>query len=122
MPESRPTLTPEQELERAVVTRGLRLGVVASASLIVGGLLAWILAGQPVLLPFHAWGPQLHLTWTHLAGFLLSVGILGLVLTPMLRVALLAWVYFRLRDRAFLAVSLTVLALLALSAVLGAGG
>ena len=120
MLEERVVPTREQEMERAIVTRGLRFGVVVSATLILAGLLAWVLAGQPVLTSFHAWGREARFTWAHLSGFLLSAGILCLVFTPILRVVLLAWIYWRLRDRIFLAVSLLVLALLALSMLLGA--
>lgn len=122
MPEPLVPLTPEQELERSIVTRGLRFGIIASALLIGAGMLVWILAGQPVLQPFHAWGRETGFPSNHPSGLLLSAGILGLVLTPILRVVLLAWVYFRLRDLAFLAVSLVVLTLLILSAGLSAGG
>ena len=119
MPDPRVILSREQDLERAVVTRGLRVGVLFSAALIVAGMTAWILGGQPVLRPFNAWGTAADPNWRHPAGLLLSAGLLGLVLTPVLRVILLAWVYARLRDFTFLAVSLGVLALLLLSALLG---
>lgn len=120
MPDARSVPTREEELERAVVTRGLRLGVLVSAALLISGMAAWVAGGQPVLKPFHAWGIGSHFNWAHASGFLLSAGVLGLVFTPILRVALLAWVYLRLRDFTFFAVALGVLALLAISAALGA--
>jgi uncharacterized membrane protein len=121
MAEERRAISREQELERAIVTRGLRMGVWVSATLILLGLSAWVAGGRPVLQAFHVWGREAHFTWAHASGFLLSAGILGLVFTPILRVILMAWVYWRLGDRVFLAVSLLVLALLVLSASLGAG-
>lgn len=120
MADVRPVLTREQELERSVVTRGLRFGVILSAALLLSGTVTWVAAGQPVLKPFHAWGSGSQLTWAHASGFLLSAGVLGLVFTPILRVLLLVSVYLRLRDFTFFTVSLAVLALLGISAVLGA--
>ena len=51
---------------------------------------------------------------------LLRTGIAALILTPVLRVAVLAWAFARLRDWRYLAASLGVLCVMGLSLLVGA--
>lgn len=101
------------------VSRTLTAGVAASLTLMAAGSLLAFLRGGP--LPDAA---------TPLAGLaaglracdpaaVMSLGLLTLLATPATRVAVLAWQFARRREWLFVAVSLTVLAVLAASVLIG---
>lgn len=105
----------------AAVSRILTVGVAASLSLMAAGLVLSLAHGGP--LPDAA---------TPLGGLaaglgagdpaaLMSLGLLALLATPAARVAVLARQFARLREWIFVAVSLTVLGVLAASVLIGRG-
>jgi uncharacterized membrane protein len=104
---------------RGLVTRLLRVGVVATALLMIAGLVLLFAHGTPTS-SVPRWGPGL------VAGLLagdplayLYVGVLVLLATPLVRVSLSAGLFARAGDRAFAGITLLVLALLALSILAG---
>lgn len=123
-----PGLSPE-----LLISRLLRLGVVLSLSLVTAGMLMTFLHHPDYFLSAHALG---RLTAPErgpheLSGVLadamnahgqalVMVGLLVLMATPVLRVALSLLVFGRQRDRLFVAVTSGVLCLLMLSFALGA--
>jgi uncharacterized membrane protein len=97
-------------------------GLVLSGGLLILGLVVALLSGQPRL---HGPPPPLRDVLRAAAAgegdALLQVGLLVLVATPVVRVAVLALGWGLSGDRRFMAVSLVVLALLAVSFFLGVG-
>lgn len=99
----------------------LLTGVFASAVFLATGLAATLLRGEPRPDRPPA-GRELISGCLHLQGIpWLYVGLLILAATPVLRVAVMAWVYLRRRERFMLLISLIVLCLLGVSIWLGTG-
>ena len=116
----RPGQAPTME---QVISRTLQAGLALSASIIGLGVVVWAVTGDggyaagesPVGLG-EAWAGALVLR--PLA--LVQLGLLALVVTPVVRVAVSVVLWWRRRDWAYVAITGTVLALLALSFWLGA--
>jgi uncharacterized membrane protein len=105
---------------RGLITRLLRIGVGATALLMIAGLLLLFahgsgvgaaprLDGQNLGARFVAGDPQA----------ILYAGVVVLLATPLVRVALSAGLFARAGDRAFAGITLVVLALLAVSILVG---
>lgn len=103
------------------VSRTLAAGVGASLTLMGAGFVLALARGGPL--------PEKASALPELAGGLragdpaavMSLGLLVLLATPASRVAVLAWQFARRREWVFVAVSLTVLGVLAASVLLGRG-
>jgi uncharacterized membrane protein len=119
-----------RELER-VVSRVLRAGVAAATVLLALGLVLAFVHGplrhgdtsmltEPDPPVPHTPGAVLSALRHGQAEGVLVTGLAVLVLTPLVRVVASVVAYWRARDRAFLALTLTVLALLAMSTAVGA--
>lgn len=96
--------TPDEQVEQVelAVAKLLRVGTVVSAVLIGSGLGA-LLFQLPITL-----GPAL-----------ITVGLVALVCTPLLRVAAALLIYLRLGDKIYSIISLTVLAIVFAGILLG---
>ena len=108
---------------QGLVSRVLRTGVVLSASLLLAGVLWEAAVGQGSLLS--ALAPSSGTGFSLILGrggpqalVLLGVGVL--VATPLSRVAISMGLFAAARDRAFTAITLFVLSVLALTVILGA--
>lgn len=105
----------------AAVSLTLAGGVTASMTLMAGGFALALLRGGPI--PAQA-TPMSGLA-TGLRAFdpaaLMSLGLMILLATPAVRVAVLVWQFARRREWVFVAISLTVLAVLAASVAIGRG-
>lgn len=103
------------------VSRALTVGVAASLTLMAAGFLLALMRGGPL--------PETATPMTGLApglracdpAAIMSLGVLALLATPALRVAVLVWQFARRREWLFVAISLTVLAVLAASVLIGRG-
>ncbi|MGC8642409.1 MAG: DUF1634 domain-containing protein, partial [Isosphaeraceae bacterium] len=97
-------------------------GVMISGLLIAGGLVLALVFNHPRP---EGTAPSLSLSLQHASRghgiALMNLGLLALMVTPVLRVAVLAIGWGMNRDRRFLAVALGVLVLLTISPVLGVG-
>ena len=103
----------------AAVSRTLTAGTAVSLSLMAAGLVLSLARGGP--LPDAA-TPLGGLAAGLQAGdpaTLMSLGLLVLLATPAARVAVLAWQFARRREWIFVAVSLTVLGVLAAGVLIG---
>lgn len=100
----------------------LLAGLVLSASLLALGLVVSLMGGQPRPLgPPPAVSTILVGAWHGRGVNLIDLGLLVLMGTPVLRVAVLLLGWLLDRDIRFAAVAFTVLSLLVLSVVLGMG-
>lgn len=105
----------------AAVSRTLTAGVAASMICMASGYVLALLHGGP--LPDSA-TPLPELAAGLRSGepaAVMSLGLLALLATPAARVAVLIWQFARRREWLFVAVSLTVLGVLAASVVIGRG-
>lgn len=93
----------------AAISRTLRTGVLVSVVLLVAGLALGIADGT-----LRDDSPD------GAAVVLITLGLVALVITPMVRVLASTVIYWRSRDRVYLTFTLAVIALLALSVLLGA--
>lgn len=105
----------------AAVSLTLAAGVTASMILMGGGFALALLRGGPV--PAEA--TPLAALAAGLASFdpgaLMSLGLIILLATPAARVAVLVWQFARRREWVFVAISMTVLGVLAASVAIGRG-
>jgi uncharacterized membrane protein len=118
---------PQQDMMAAIIGWILQGGVIVSAAVILFGIL---------LLPFRPGGltPQrletfphsLGAVWTGLTGLhpqaFITLGLLLLIATPVMRVAVSVVAFAIERDRLYVVITLIVLAILITSFVLGKGG
>jgi len=126
---------PESEREDALVRRSeiiissvLRGGVILSATVIAIGVAAYYLAGASAVryphgLRFPDSIPTLWLGLTHgdpLA--IIALGLIFLLITPVLRVAVSVLAFAAARDLLYVAITLLVLLILISSFLLGLGG
>ncbi len=119
--------TPQQDMMAAIIGWILQGGVLASAAVILFGIL---------LLPFRTGGltPQRLQTFPHSPGAVwegllglhpqafITLGLLLLIATPVLRVAVSVIAFAIERDRLYVVITLLVLAILIASFILGKGG
>lgn len=97
---------------RKALGRLLLAGVVASALLLGGGLGLWAAPQVWRPAPSHTWGPALAGPLEMYAAWLLHAGLWTLMATPVLGVIASLIEYVAERDWPFVAVTLTVLAIL----------
>lgn len=105
----------------AAVSRALTAGVASSMALMAAGFALALQRGGPIA---NAATPMSELAAGLRAGDpagVMSLGLLILLATPAARVAVLVWQFGRRREWVFVAVSLTVLGVLAMSVALGQG-
>jgi uncharacterized membrane protein len=116
-----------------LVSAVLRTGVRASIALILAGLVLWFARDAALLTSEehlrHLLSPKTPVPrtpWEVLSGVwrlegeaVVALGLLVLIMTPAVRVALSGMSFLRERDRAFVAISAGVLLVLAVSVVLG---
>ncbi|HAM35770.1 MAG TPA: hypothetical protein DEB40_06485 [Elusimicrobia bacterium] len=107
-----------RQQEGRLVSRVLRIGMWASGVLMAAGLILAALRPAPLPAGSPRWGLILREAFCGNGAALALLGILALVATPYLRVALLVVTYARARQWRFLAVSLAVLAMLTLGLLL----
>ncbi|MCL5958053.1 MAG: DUF1634 domain-containing protein [Chloroflexi bacterium] len=124
------------QVER-VISSALRYGVLASSVLVAAGVVAFLLSiyhgglGQPTtssLLSSNAEatgvlrspGEVLHGLWQGDPNAVIALGLLLLMVTPVVPVVLSAVSFLLERDRAYVLITLLVLAILAASFLLGA--
>jgi uncharacterized membrane protein len=116
----RATVQQTRDLNDAV-HRILVVGLVVSTALLLSGLILALLSGQPLpttMLPLsEAWQQALAL---QPAG-LLSLGLLALLITPIVRVIGSAIVFTWERDWLYTTITLTVLAVMIVSVIVGRG-
>lgn len=119
--------TPQQDMMAAIIGWILQGGVLASAAVILFGIL---------LLPFRPGGLTLQrlqtfphspgAVWAGLIGLhpqaFITLGLLLLIATPVLRVAVSVVAFAIERDRLYVVITLLVLAILIASFILGKGG
>lgn len=108
-----------------VIATMLRAGVFLSAGVVAIGGIVYLLGhggdvadyrrfhGEPERLR-HLAGVLADLREGHARG-IIQLGLLLLIATPVMRVAFTAWLFVRQRDRLYVAITLLVLAILALS-------
>ena len=114
-------MSAEHDPASAAVSRTLTLGVAGSLAMMAAGFLLALLRGGPL--------PTAATPLPELAGGLrsldasavMSLGLVILLATPAARVVVLVWQFARRREWAFVAISLTVLAVLAASVAIGRG-
>ena len=100
----------------------LLMGLIPSGLLMVSGLFIALISGQPRPdTPPPGIGTLVQSALGSNGVALLSLGVVLLMLTPLLRVVVLATGWFLRRDWRFALVALTVLSLLAISLALGFG-
>ncbi len=100
----------------------LLAGLILSGLLMLGGLTRALVGDRPRPEgPPPAFGDVLRGAFSFESVPLMDLGLLALMVTPVMRVAVLAVGWGRERNWRFLAVALTVLGLLGLSLVLGVG-
>lgn len=117
----RPNAAERRALD-ATVHRVLSLGLMASAALLAAGLGLSLLTGQA--LPTRVAPPEalLHAALGLQPAGLIGAGLVLLIATPCLRVALSVGVFLAERDWRYAGVTALVLAFLAAAVVLGAAG
>lgn len=121
MTERNPEPKPQRRAER-LVHFSLLAGLAVAAVLLLLGLLAGLIVGQPD----RAAGPPslsrlLRAASSGDARALMDLGLLTLMMTPLLRVAVLIVGWMLAGERQFVLVAAAVLALLSLSMLLGVG-
>ena len=87
----------DDRLDRLETTLGtlLRTGIMSAASCLAAGLIAWMIAGD-----------------TRLANTILTIGLVVLMVTPLMRVVVSLVAYARMRDWFFVSTTLLVFAML----------
>ena len=103
----------------AAVSLTLALGVASSLTAMAAGYLLALVRGGPLPAAATPVGELAAGLVMGDPGAVMSLGLLLLLATPAARVAVLVWQFARRREWIFVAVSLTVLAVLAASVVIG---
>ncbi len=105
---------PAQRRIEELVSRVLRIGVLTSSALILLGFVIYltVIVGRP-----HAAAPNLQVGL--LASDIVRLGLLVLILTPVMRVAVAAVAYAHVKDKGMTVVATTVLVFLALAFAVG---
>lgn len=103
----------------AAVSLTLALGVASSLTAMAAGYVLALVRGGPLPVAATPIGELAAGLRTGDPGAVMSLGLLLLLATPAARVCVLVWQFARRREWAFAAISLTVLAVLALSVVIG---
>ena len=98
--------TSDATLQQLELTLGrlLQAGVIASAVCLAAGLIAWMAAGP-----------------SRFSGLALTLGLMVLMATPILRVVVSLTLYIRMRDWFFVATTVMVFVLLAVTVGLALG-
>jgi len=110
-----------QDVELAV-SRWLRIGVIISAGVIILGLIVLFIQGGSGY-PGDTYPHSLPEIFRGLIEFkpyaVITVGLMLLILTPVLRVAISIWVFVREGDKLYVIITSIVLAILIVSFALG---
>lgn len=98
----------------------LRVGVLLSASFLIAGLVLQVIRPQPVasVSPAHL-RAAVEGTARLDPGSLVHIGLLILLLTPIARIAAVAFEFVRIREKPFVLICIGVLFLLSISVVIG---
>ena len=110
---------------QVLIGKILRLGVIISAIVILIGLLLLLLTGTtgyPHLGYPHSFGVIWHGIWHGKAAAIIMGGIFLLILTPVLRVVVSIYAFFKDHDHLYVAITTTVLIILLLAMCLGIHG
>ncbi|MCJ8013974.1 DUF1634 domain-containing protein [Paenibacillus sp. KQZ6P-2] len=110
-----------QDVELAV-SRWLRIGVIISAAVIVIGLILLFITGDsgyPGSFYPHTLSDILHGAVQLRPYAVITIGLILLILTPVLRVAISIWVFMREGDKLYVMITSIVLIILIISFVLG---
>lgn len=110
----------QRQLEHSVHWT-LLAGLAASAVLLVAGILLTLMQGPQTSPPHESLGELLRRSAQLQGQSVTTVGLLVLMITPILRVVVLLVGWTKRRDWIFAAVALAVLALLAVSLMIGVG-
>jgi uncharacterized membrane protein len=113
-----PTSAPAPSSEHGVIKWVLRLGLVASSLLMLGGLILRAAdheTGSPAAPLFRLLRPG------DVGSSTMAIGVLVLALTPIVRVAALVFIWVRERDWRFVAVAAFVMTMLVVSILAGRG-
>ncbi|MBB3131629.1 putative membrane protein [Paenibacillus rhizosphaerae] len=109
------------EVELAV-SRWLRVGVVLSAAVIIAGLVLFFIQGSSGY-PGSSYPHNLPDIMSGIASFkpyaVITAGLILLILTPVLRVAISIWVFVREGDKLYTGITTLVLLILIISFILG---
>ncbi|MDR9856771.1 DUF1634 domain-containing protein [Paenibacillus sp. VCA1] len=110
-----------QDVELAV-SRWLRVGVIISACVIILGLILLFIRGESGY-PGEFYPHNLHDIFGGLIQFkpyaVITVGLMLLILTPVLRVAISIWVFAREGDKLYVIITSIVLVILIVSFAIG---
>jgi uncharacterized membrane protein len=104
----------------------LQGGVVVSAAIIVAGVLLALLKSDPASSQLHSFPQSVDQIWASLLELqpqaIITLGILLLIATPVLRVAISILAFWLERDMKFVLITCTVLLILIIGFLLGKGG
>lgn len=104
------------------VSRWLRVGVVLSAAVIIVGLVLFFMEGSSGY-PGSSYPHSLPDIVSGIASFkpyaVITAGLILLILTPVLRVAISIWVFVREGDKLYTGITTLVLLILIISFILG---
>ncbi|QMU08981.1 DUF1634 domain-containing protein [Levilactobacillus suantsaii] len=118
----KPATAKEMAQVETVIGRILQIGVIFSAIVMAIGLILFLATGQSGYpgdtLPLQ-FGAILVGTW-HLKSFaIMMLGIYCLILTPVLRVVVSIYAFYREKDHLYVAITTTVLIILMIALVIG---
>ena len=120
-----PATAREMAAVETIIGRILRVGVIVSAVIMAVGLLIFLVTGQTgypgTTLPLRL-GAILLGTLQMKAYAVMMLGLYGLILTPVLRVVVSIYAFYRERDHLYVGITTTVLVILVTALVIGIYG
>lgn len=120
-----PTTAKEMAQVQTIIGRILQVGVIFSAIVMLIGLVLFLVSGQSVYSGSYVprrMGLILQGTWQLKPYAIMMLGVYCLILTPVLRVVVSIYAFYKEHDRLYVAITTLVLAILLVALAIGVTG
>lgn len=120
-----PTTAKEMAQVQTIIGRILQVGVIFSAIVMLIGLVLFLVSGQSGYSGSYVprrMGLILQGTWQLKPYAIMMLGVYCLILTPVLRVVVSIYAFYKERDRLYVAITTLVLAILLVALAIGVTG